>query len=72
MKKKSAIDRAIDLAGSQAELARQLDVDRSSITRWASGERPVPARHAIRMEMWSEQLGNKIRAIEFDLEIRGQ
>jgi len=65
MKTKHAIDRAVAIAGSQAELARQLNVDKSSVTRWVSRERPVPARQAIRIERWSRGL---IRAVEFDPE----
>ena len=65
MNTKHAIDRAVAIAGIQAELARQLGVDKSSVTRWVSRERPVPARQAIRIERWSE---GRIRAVDFDPE----
>ncbi len=43
---KLLIDKAAELCGSQAEVARRLGVDRAEITRWKSGLRPLSPEDA--------------------------
>lgn len=44
------ISRAIEIVGSQADLARLLETTPSFVNQWATGKRPMPARFAIPIE----------------------
>lgn len=50
---------------SQAELARQLDVDRSAISQWVSEDK-IPPLRAIQIEKLT---GGKIKAIDLVKEV---
>jgi DNA-binding transcriptional regulator YdaS (Cro superfamily) len=50
LKSVEQIKRASDLIGSQAELARRLDVSTSMISQWCTGARPLPLDSAIAIE----------------------
>lgn len=50
MKPEEAAREAARLLGSQAELARQLDVRTPTVSQWCSGDRPIPAARAIQIE----------------------
>lgn len=41
----SAINKAIEVVGGQAELARVLDLHPSMVSQWATGRRRVAAEH---------------------------
>ena len=45
-----AVAAAADLAGSQAALARSLNVTAPTINQWAKGVRPVPEKMAVAIE----------------------
>ncbi|WP_369696951.1 transcriptional regulator [Comamonas testosteroni] len=45
-----AVAAAADIAGSQAALARSLNVSAPTINQWAKGVRPVPERMAVAIE----------------------
>ena len=45
-----AVAAAADIAGSQAALARSLNVSAPTINQWAKGIRPVPERMAVAIE----------------------
>jgi len=59
----AALERAITIAGSQDALADALGVSKSQVSRWKNQHAPVPPRHAIRIERWSQ---GRIRAVDFD------
>jgi DNA-binding transcriptional regulator YdaS (Cro superfamily) len=44
------IAKAIEILGSQAELARRLGVSPPFVSQLLSGERPIPLQHAISIE----------------------
>lgn len=46
----SPIARAVEAAGGPAKLARELGVSASLVSQWASGHRPVAARHVLLIE----------------------
>lgn len=41
---------AAQILGSQAELARQLNIRTPTVNQWCSGLRPVPAARAVHIE----------------------
>lgn len=50
-----AIERAVQVVGGQAALAREITARAAKITpqavhQWATGERPVPAHHCLAIE----------------------
>jgi DNA-binding transcriptional regulator YiaG len=53
---KKEIRELIDLkAWTQAELARQLDVDVATVCKWLSGENPVGGPARILMRQWLDE-----------------
>lgn len=46
----SEVEKACNLAGGQASLARMLGVSPPTVNQWASGARPVPIHQAIAIE----------------------
>jgi len=46
-----AVLEASRLLGSQAELARRLNVRTPTVSQWCSGSRPVPAARALQIEV---------------------
>lgn len=49
------LKKASELCGSEAELARRINVKAPTIQGWKNGERPVPAKKAVLIE----QITNK-------------
>lgn len=45
-----AVAAAADIAGSQAALARSLNVSAPTINQWAKGVRPIPEKMAVAIE----------------------
>jgi DNA-binding transcriptional regulator YdaS (Cro superfamily) len=56
-----ALRRAIEIIGSQAELARRLGVKPQAFTDWLSGTRPLPPLRAAQIE---KILEGKVKARE--------
>ncbi|PBJ02072.1 Cro/CI family transcriptional regulator [Pseudomonas sp. ACN5] len=54
MKSADAAKEASRLLGSQAELARLLRVTAPTVNQWCSGERSVPAKRALQIEVLTE------------------
>ncbi|UVM65062.1 helix-turn-helix domain-containing protein [Pseudomonas sp. B21-009] len=50
MKSAEAAKEASRLLGSQAEMARRLNVTAPTVNQWCSGERAVPAKRALQIE----------------------
>ncbi|MNH07117.1 hypothetical protein D3C72_1723100 [compost metagenome] len=50
MKSAEAAKEASRLLGSQAEMARRLNVAAPTVNQWCSGERAVPAKRALQIE----------------------
>lgn len=50
MKSAEAAKEASRVLGSQAELARRLNVAAPTVNQWCSGERSVPAKRALQIE----------------------
>ncbi|MFK0092918.1 transcriptional regulator [Pseudomonas sp. NPDC090592] len=50
MKSAEAAKEASRLLGSQAEMARRLNVAAPTVNQWCSGERSVPAKRALQIE----------------------
>lgn len=50
MKSAEAAKEASRVLGSQAELARRLNVAAPTVNQWCSGERTVPAKRALQIE----------------------
>jgi DNA-binding transcriptional regulator YdaS (Cro superfamily) len=50
-----AVIKAAQILGSQAELARRLQVKAPTVSQWCSGERPVPAARALQIEALTER-----------------
>ncbi|EKD96592.1 MAG: hypothetical protein ACD_23C01388G0002 [uncultured bacterium] len=50
MNYQQAIHLACDLLGSQADLARAIDVAPAIVHQWRSGSRPVPVQHCNAIE----------------------
>ncbi|MCF7545293.1 transcriptional regulator [Pseudomonas petrae] len=50
MNSAEAAKKASRLLGSQAEMARRLQVTAPTVNQWCSGERAVPAKRAIEIE----------------------
>lgn len=46
----SALSRAVEIAGSQAALARSLGVTPPVVNQWVKGERPVPIQACVLIE----------------------
>lgn len=46
----AALQRAFEIAGSKAALARAVGVTAQTVNQWANGERPVPPPRAYRIE----------------------
>ncbi|MGL5470040.1 MAG: transcriptional regulator [Shewanella sp.] len=49
-----AIQKVIETVGSQAELARLLNISRPTVNQWVTGLRPVPARRCYAIESASK------------------
>lgn len=47
---KNPVAAAIEAVGGQRELAEAVGVHRSLVSQWATGRRPVAAKHAIPIE----------------------
>ena len=47
----SEVEKACNLAGGQASLARMLGISAPTVNQWASGTRPVPIHQAIAIEI---------------------
>ncbi|MHA3884602.1 Cro/CI family transcriptional regulator [Stutzerimonas degradans] len=45
-----AAKKAAQILGSQAELARRLQIRTPTVSQWCSGARPVPAARALQIE----------------------
>jgi hypothetical protein len=57
----STLERALILRGlSKAKLAEQLGLDRSMVTRWANGSRPIQPKH---QELLWQLLGQEIQTV---------
>lgn len=54
MKSAEAAKEASRLLGSQAEMARLLQVTAPTVNQWCSGERAVPAKRALQIEALTE------------------
>lgn len=54
MKSADAAKEASRLLGSQAEMARLLQVKAPTVNQWCSGERAVPAKRALQIEVLTE------------------
>lgn len=54
MKSAEAAKEASRLLGSQAEMARLLRVTAPTVNQWCSGERAVPAKRALQIEVLTE------------------
>lgn len=50
MNSAEAAKEASRLLGSQAEMARRLNVTAPTVNQWCSGERAVPAKRALQIE----------------------
>lgn len=50
MTKKQPLDIAVDVLGSQAELARQLGIKPPTVSQWFTEKRPVPPRFCLPIE----------------------
>jgi len=50
MKSAEAAKEASRLLGSQAEMARRLNVTAPTVNQWCSGERAVPPKRALQIE----------------------
>ncbi|WP_095058056.1 Cro/CI family transcriptional regulator [Pseudomonas sp. Irchel s3f7] len=59
MKSAEAAKKASRLLGSQAEMARLLQVTAPTVNQWCSGERAVPAKRALQIEALTEGLIKK-------------
>jgi DNA-binding transcriptional regulator YdaS (Cro superfamily) len=46
----ASIGRAVDLCGTQASLARAINVPPALVWQWVNGRRPVAAKHCIGIE----------------------
>lgn len=46
-----AVLQAIDNFGSQEALAEQLAVSQPTVSQWATGERPVPPKRCVQIEL---------------------
>jgi DNA-binding transcriptional regulator YdaS (Cro superfamily) len=56
-----AAQKAAQILGSQAELARQLQIRTPTVNQWCSGGRPIPAARALQIE---SATGGKVRRQE--------
>jgi len=45
-----AAQKAAQILGSQAELARRLQIRTPTVSQWCSGGRPIPAARALQIE----------------------
>jgi DNA-binding transcriptional regulator YdaS (Cro superfamily) len=54
------IQRAIDVFGSQAAMARALGVKQPTISEWRRGARPVPAERCPQIEGETARLGQRV------------
>lgn len=54
MKSAEAAKEASRLLGSQAEMARLLRVTAPTVNQWCSGERAVPAKRALQIEVLTQ------------------
>ena len=50
MKKNKAIDKAAEIIGNKAKLARTLHVSPTAVTQWSKGLRSVPPIRAVEIE----------------------
>lgn len=51
MKPEEAVREACRVVGSQAEMARKLNIRTPTVSQWCSGIRPVPATRAVQIEV---------------------
>lgn len=47
----TALEKAIYVLGSQAEIAKRLDITPGAVSQWFNGHCPVPAMRCIQFEM---------------------
>ncbi|MBF8669676.1 helix-turn-helix domain-containing protein [Pseudomonas putida] len=59
MKSAEAAKEASRVLGSQAELARRLKVAAPTVNQWCSGERTVPAKRALQIEVLTNGAVNR-------------
>jgi len=50
----TAVQKACDKAGSQAALAKAIDVSPALVHQWRAGVRPVPVQHCLAIERAAE------------------
>ena len=50
MSPEQAVEKAAQLVGSKAALARQLGVRPPTVSQWIAGDRPVPPARAVEIE----------------------
>lgn len=60
MRSMEAIQRAIQVFGSQAAMASVLGVKQPTISEWLRGERPIPAERCPQIERETRRLGQPI------------
>jgi len=58
--------KAVDLAGSQKKLAAILAVPPSNVNRWVTLKTPIPIKHAISIEKWSDGAINAAALLNTD------
>ncbi|QCB42209.1 helix-turn-helix domain-containing protein [Sphingomonas sp. PAMC26645] len=46
----AALREAVDAIGSQSATARLLEVTQGAVSKWLSGQRPLPAEHVLAVE----------------------
>lgn len=49
-----AVQRACEIVGSQAEMARRLGIEAGNVWQWANGVRAVPPRFCARIEQLTD------------------
>ena len=60
MKSAEAAKEASRLLGSQAEMARRLNVAAPTVNQWCSGERAVPAKRALQIEVLTNGVVSRV------------
>lgn len=48
-----AVEKIAQIVGSQAALARHLDVSAPTVNQWVKGIKPIPTRHCVKLEKLS-------------------
>ena len=46
----AALKKAVDLAGSQSEIARLCSVSQAAVWKWLQNSKPLPAEHVLAVE----------------------